>query len=1455
MGGTITNRNNLFRTLGFAALLMAAGCEKSGVMNTSRILPLSQDKTSQTGQLALSVGEQITQEVLLSLKENGMNNTQIDTIRQGALAGLDTAGSAGLSLAGKVDANKVEDAAPAVLQGAIGALSHEGVGLADDQEKIKILGLMTKSVVKSLDKKMDNTAADIKNQIPGKIAQAAVSALDEGGISKEAISSGVETLMSEVVSGLDEAGYPPSDLKAVVGEVTKKSVEGLKDSGLEVGKSSAVIKAMMKSSVSALKNSGADQSKLGEIIGPMVKGAVSSFDELGLKSNQVANTMDDMMQGTFGAFNDIGLNNADAVKNIMGDTIGGAMSAMKDSGIESNHFADAMENMMQGAMKTLPEIGFKGADDFSAISEVMIHHAIDNVDEFKADASLIQKASSSMLSGMTRAMVDFQKDGIMSNDDFSRVNKGIQARSVDALRVHDEKFDLGVNIESMVFSGLMDGMAQGGMAADDIKGSMAFAGDQVVQNFVGRMRTDCEASRGKWHDANGGFCEYPQAAPLDGSVAGPPPEEEKRCFDQGGTMMFLPDGTFFCEGIAVNDRAACEAQGYHWIFGPQGFPECSPLPPVSKCDGFFDEPSCVDQGCAWQKDFCQEAAHIECFLLETEAECLGLPSCAWQDGICDNYMAIAEGGGGDYFPPPPGDPNMPPPPPPPPGDPDMPPPPTGDPNMPPPPPPGDPNMPPPDTTSPTAATNLHWTMNSPDPSGWVTAEWIPATSTDLTTQEITFFTDPNCTTGVASGPHSLGAGATTHLLSAVTVGTTYYYQVKSIDDAGNFSDSMCSPPMKSAILPGTITVANVHSYGGNTWLDWANSAGTGQCVAGTDQNCIHSASKKKVVVTGIDSCEGLSYNDQLDAFEWVCDDSGSFATFYSVDYKNGLEHLIDDTPDPPVYQNNSFTVYLGGQQISSTAGQWWSDNMAHANACTNFSPTNGKMYVIKANLTCTSMTQMNIAGERVGIVVFGGYKLQGSGTECGSSAGSICFTGPFGWFEGEFDNAGRKGVHVGGHYMTIRKARISDSAAGSPNVNFDYNTFGRILSSDIMNSGAEGIKLNAGSDHLLDTVGISGSSAEGLKIYNASATAVNHNIQFLRSTNNGSAGILVENSKQVRFQNIMSTNNGGINFYLNASNNNVVAGAVFGFSPSDGVKLSVSHNNILTGISSTNNGNNGFHIVNSTNNSLLSTVSMNNGWDGFSIITNSHNTALLATVGSNNGGDGLGVQGSNNLKVKGDLWIGGNSANNCNISGTGNDIDSSCTPQGGATFNPTIVNTVVPSPFMGYPGMKDPVNTSVGSNNTQSHALVYDWLQFENIFRTWGNGASPNFEDPGNQGRCTGGNCKIYDYSLDMHATGPYDLRFVHPCPMGTGDAYNHAWNGAGSVDFVMAAQEQIVGVSPLANQNGNGLCEAGEVCVATPNFGAYQGHGKLMKPMNCSNYSAGVITGVSFNQYELNGR
>src|SRR5688572_12506492 len=94
--------------------------------------------------------------------------------------------------------------------------------------------------------------------------------------------------------------------------------------------------------------------------------------------------------------------------------------------------------------------------------------------------------------------------------------------------------------------------------------------------------------------------------------------------------------------------------------------------------------------------------------------------------------------------------------------------------------------------------------------------------------------------------------------------------------------------------PFELTVEAVYSTAGVNWMDYVENNGA-DLYSGTDTACngnalinggvrngeaglgfdvcIHGGELRKVEIDELDSCDGLSLSDDLDVFEWICDDS------------------------------------------------------------------------------------------------------------------------------------------------------------------------------------------------------------------------------------------------------------------------------------------------------------------------------------------------------------------------------------------------------------------------------------------------------------------------------------------------------------------------------------------------------------------------------------------------------
>lgn len=168
------------------------------------------------------------------------------------------------------------------------------------------------------------------------------------------------------------------------------------------------------------------------------------------------------------------------------------------------------------------------------------------------------------------------------------------------------------------------------------------------------------------------------------------------------------------------------------------------------------------------------------------------------------------------------------------------------------------------------------------------------------------------------------------------------------------------------------------------------------------------------------------------------------------------------------------------------------------------------------------------------------------------------------------------------------------------------------------------------------------------------------------------------------------------------------------------------------------------------------------------------------------------------------------------------------------------------------------VADSVNSGDTNGQAtfpgapLTFDWFNFESPFRVWGLSAT--------LGQWTTGTADILDFRLKTTGTKIFNntLSFASQnasfvggaaCPVAVnGDVNILSTADSYQKRFLLNAQEIM-----LDNiGDDNGLCESGEACLYTPNFGAYQGHGTLA---TCTfNSYGGLVTGVTMYGYSSNG-
>jgi hypothetical protein len=116
-----------------------------------------------------------------------------------------------------------------------------------------------------------------------------------------------------------------------------------------------------------------------------------------------------------------------------------------------------------------------------------------------------------------------------------------------------------------------------------------------------------------------------------------------------------------------------------------------------------------------------------------------------------------------------------------------------------------------DTTAPTAATGVFWSESDPTPATTLNLNWTVSASGDVASQDVQVYSDGSCTTPFGA-PTTLGAAAASTSFAGASDATTYSFDVKSIDNAGNFVISTCSPAI-------TVDTTSPISSSGESWAE------------------------------------------------------------------------------------------------------------------------------------------------------------------------------------------------------------------------------------------------------------------------------------------------------------------------------------------------------------------------------------------------------------------------------------------------------------------------------------------------------------------------------------------------------------------------------------------------------------------------------------------------------------
>jgi hypothetical protein len=474
---------------------------------------------------------------------------------------------------------------------------------------------------------------------------------------------------------------------------------------------------------------------------------------------------------------------------------------------------------------------------------------------------------------------------------------------------------------------------------------------------------------------------------------------------------------------------------------------------------------------------------------------------------------------------------------------------------------------------------------------------------------------------------TVGASPFSHSGLSLTNGNRYYVNMRAVDFAGNvsviYSDSWI---VDTSAVSETLSVTKKYPTNGSKLMDYVATGTDVACNAATAtaySHCEHGGLKLKVEVPGEADCTNLEAHDDLDAFSWVCDDSGT-TTFYSTGLKDGksLRTLIDFPSK--VFLDNFITV-TGGSGTSttytSTPSKWWTNLIKDLpnNSTGSYlkldgvdDDTTGPDLVFSAGDILVLNSSRDTGGyslylDKIAIVLNEGVTLTFngiSGTALGCSARVIVcnYQKNFNWVEGKFHGSSyatkaTTGVflHTGSFNGHGPIELESFTQYGLYLYNASYNNFMDVTAN---NSGINGLWLRYFSqDNRFGDVTANNSKSSGANSGGIVIQQEGHKNEFgnVEASNNLGSGVVFTSTANnlMKMGNVDANDNGRYGLDLEADNHQFgnVTALDNGLT---GLRIYNVEDSTFGDVTVTGNGENGLHVYLSPDNSFGNVIANSN---------------------------------------------------------------------------------------------------------------------------------------------------------------------------------------------------------------------------------------------------------------------
>ena len=637
---------------------------------------------------------------------------------------------------------------------------------------------------------------------------------------------------------------------------------------------------------------------------------------------------------------------------------------------------------------------------------------------------------------------------------------------------------------------------------------------------------------------------------------------------------------------------------------------------------------------------------------------------------------------------------------------------------------------------------------------------------------------------------------------------------------------------------------------GDGWNDYVSNDGptifeasdiaSARTGTGGYSTVIHGGEMRAVIVSGQSSCTGLSAADALDALDWSCYEGTDPVVMISTGLKDGryLSDLLDF--DLLQWKENTVTVRKDGSVYgSSPSSAWWS-NPIKAIPGTGLLGSVGGVYAVASTLD----DELTISVDKVALVTGPDAVIRGS-SQGFNVVNSVARS--FLWIEADMMDA--PGDTFSNFILTLQNMEFSVlrgvSATGPGNaagIRLLQSRNNRLEDLVARGNGTYGLYLDNSPYNRIRNVETADNVFGGLYFSYSSSC----NVSNVVSTNAHDTyhGIGLYDCDGCTFTDIASFNNGRYGLYIGGtSTDNVFVGLTFANNGTEvlGDGISVNDgNNVFINLSIANN----HYGINNQNladgNTYMNVAAVNNHRG---IMLNSTTEGLFANISAATNDYGIMMFGTTYNTFTGELLVGDYLNAPCwvSLAGTDSGVDgTTCANNGNSDAYLTTGLSVVGS-FVGKVTSDDAQNISDGNGAAQYNSIT-DWTSFENAFRGWGRDGAA-FASTTNRGYADSTEtCRIWDWSLDSLDTVILDAL---PAP-GASDTLTHTWSDMSATVFLRNALE--IAADEMGNDNG--LCEADEDCVYTPNIGSYQGHGALVYHSTVSMAGGDV----DLYEYSVNG-